>query len=46
MIRIGIRFVEVPANTEAEFIAAAKDADALIARNRRITAGERNCSRR
>src|SRR4029077_14523776 len=36
---IGAEIVEVPAKTEEEFIAAAKDADAVIARNRRITAG-------
>ena len=35
---IGAEIVEVPAKTEEEFIAAARDADALIARNRRITA--------
>jgi D-3-phosphoglycerate dehydrogenase / 2-oxoglutarate reductase len=35
---IGAEIVEVAATTEEEFIAAAKDADALIARNRRITA--------
>ena len=35
---IGAQIVEVPATTEEEFIAAAKDADAVIARNRRITA--------
>src|SRR5574342_620925 len=35
---IGAEIVEVPAKTEEEFIAAAKDADAVIARNRRITA--------
>jgi D-3-phosphoglycerate dehydrogenase len=35
---IGAEIVEVPAKTEEEFIAAAKDADAIIARNRRITA--------
>ena len=35
---IGAEIVEVAAKTEEEFIAAAKDADALIARNRRITA--------
>ena len=35
---IGAEIVEVPAKTEDEFIAAAKDADAVIARNRRITA--------
>jgi D-3-phosphoglycerate dehydrogenase len=35
---IGAEIIEVPTNTEEEFIAAAKDADALIARNRRITA--------
>jgi len=44
---IGAEIVEVPAKTEEEFIAAAKDADAVIARNRRITAaiikGLRNC---
>jgi D-3-phosphoglycerate dehydrogenase / 2-oxoglutarate reductase len=44
---IGAEIVEVPAKTEEEFIAAARDADALIARNRRISAaiikGLRNC---
>src|SRR5712691_11889963 len=44
---IGAEIVEVPAKTEEEFIAAAKDADAVIARNRRITAaiikGLKNC---
>ena len=35
---IGAEIVEVDAKSEAEFIAAAKDADAVIARNRRITA--------
>ncbi|MBI3825911.1 MAG: C-terminal binding protein [Candidatus Rokubacteria bacterium] len=35
---IGAEVVEVPAKSEEEFIAAAKDADAVIARNRRITA--------
>src|SRR4029434_4443927 len=44
---IGAEIVEVAAKTEEEFIEAAKDADALIARNRRITAtiikGLRNC---
>jgi D-3-phosphoglycerate dehydrogenase len=35
---IGAEIIEVPAKTEEEFIAAARDADALIARNRRITA--------
>ena len=35
---IGAEIVEVPAKTEEEFIAAARDADALIARNRRISA--------
>jgi D-3-phosphoglycerate dehydrogenase len=35
---IGAEIVEVPARTEEEFIEAARDADALIARNRRITA--------
>ena len=35
---IGAEIVEVPAKTEEEFIAAARDADAIIARNRRITA--------
>lgn len=44
---IGAKIVEVPAKTEAEFIAAVKNADALIARGRRITrniiAGLDNC---
>ncbi|MDE0444040.1 MAG: C-terminal binding protein, partial [Gammaproteobacteria bacterium] len=44
---IGARIVGVPAKTEEEFIAAAKDADAVIARGRRITreviAGLDNC---
>jgi D-3-phosphoglycerate dehydrogenase / 2-oxoglutarate reductase len=44
---IGAEIVEVPAKTEEEFIAVARDADALIARNRRISAaiikGLRNC---
>ena len=44
---IGAEIVEVPAKTEEEFIAAAQDADAVIARNRRITAaiikGLKNC---
>ena len=35
---IGAEIVEVPAKTEEEFIAAAKDADAVIARTRPITA--------
>ncbi|MBM4439675.1 MAG: C-terminal binding protein [Candidatus Rokubacteria bacterium] len=35
---IGARIVEVDTKTEEEFIAAARDADALIGRNRRITA--------
>ncbi len=34
---IGAEIIEVPARTEEEFITAAKDADAIIARNRRIT---------
>ena len=34
---IGAEIVEVPAKDEAEYIAQAKDADALIARGRRIT---------
>ena len=34
---IGAKIVEVPAKTEEEFIAAAKNTDALIARGRRIT---------
>src|SRR5438552_13704976 len=44
---IGAEIVEVPAKTEDAFIAAAKDADAVTARNRRITAavikGLKNC---
>ena len=44
---IGAKIVGVSATTEEEFIAAAKDADALIARGRRITrniiAGLDNC---
>ena len=44
---IGAEIVEVAAKTEEEFIAAARDADAVIARNRRITAtiikALRNC---
>ena len=44
---IGAEIVEVDAKTEAEFIAAAGDADAVIARNRRISAaiirGLKNC---
>src|SRR5262249_18382404 len=44
---IGAEIVEVRAKTEEEFIAAARDADAVIARNRRITAtiikGLQNC---
>jgi len=44
---IGAEIVEVAAKTEEEFVAAARDADAVIARNRRITAtiikGLRNC---
>ena len=44
---IGAEIVELPAKTEEEFIALAQDADALIARNRRITAaiikGLKNC---
>ena len=35
---IGAEIVEVAAKTEEEFIAAAQDADAIIARNRRISA--------
>jgi D-3-phosphoglycerate dehydrogenase len=35
---IGAAIVEVPAKTEEEFIVAARDADAVIARGRRITA--------
>ena len=35
---IGAEIVERPAKTEEEFIALAQDADAVIARNRRITA--------
>ena len=35
---VGAEIVEVAAKTEEEFIAAARDADAVIARNRRITA--------
>ena len=35
---IGAEIVEVPAKTEEEFLAAAQDADAIIARNRRISA--------
>src|SRR5262249_114781 len=35
---IGAEIVELPAKTEEEFIALAQDADAVIARNRRITA--------
>ena len=34
---IGAEIVEVDADTEAEFLAEARDADALIARNRRIS---------
>lgn len=34
---IGAEIVEVPARTEEEFIEAARDADAVIARGRRIT---------
>lgn len=34
---IGAKIIEVPANTEGEFIKAAHDADAIIARGRRIT---------
>jgi len=34
---IGAEIVEVAAKTEEEFIAAARDADAVIARNRRST---------
>src|SRR5205809_1829374 len=44
---IGAEIVELPAKTEEEFIALAQDADAVIARNRRITAaiikGLKNC---
>src|SRR4026208_1648622 len=44
---IGAEIVEVPAKTEEEFIAAAQDAGAGIARTRRITAniikGLKNC---
>src|SRR5215207_7360235 len=44
---VGAEIVEVDAKTEEEFIAAARDADALIGRNRRINAaiikGLRNC---
>jgi D-3-phosphoglycerate dehydrogenase len=44
---IGAEIVELPAKTEEEFIAQAQDADAIIARNRRITAaiikGLKNC---
>jgi D-3-phosphoglycerate dehydrogenase len=44
---IGAEIVEVDTKTEEEFIAAARDADALIGRNRRITANIirnlRNC---
>src|SRR5262249_50559813 len=43
----GAKIVETPAKTEDEFIALAQDADAVIARNRRITAaiikGLKNC---
>jgi D-3-phosphoglycerate dehydrogenase len=35
---IGAEIVEIDARTEEEFLAAARDADAVIARNRRITA--------
>jgi D-3-phosphoglycerate dehydrogenase len=35
---IGAEIIEVDTKTEEDFITAAKDADALIARNRRITA--------
>ena len=35
---VGAEIIEVDAKTEEEFIAAAQDADALIARNRRISA--------
>ena len=34
---IGAEFVEIPATTDAEFIAGAKDADAIFARGRRMT---------
>ena len=34
---VGAEIVEVPAKTEEEFIKAARDADAIIARGRRIT---------
>lgn len=34
---IGAEIVEIDASTDEEFIAGAKDADAIIARNRRIT---------
>src|SRR4026208_2371193 len=44
---IGAEIIEVPAKTEEEFIAAARDADALIARQHRSSAvsikGLRNC---
>lgn len=36
--RIGAEIVEVPASSDAEFVAGAKDADAVIARGRRISA--------
>lgn len=34
---IGAEILEIPAQTEEEFISAAKDADAIIARGRRLT---------
>ncbi len=34
---VGAEIVEIPAKTEEEFIEAAKDADALIARGRRTS---------
>jgi D-3-phosphoglycerate dehydrogenase len=36
---VGAEIVEIEATTEEEFVAAARDADAVIARGRRITAG-------
>ncbi|HWD59310.1 MAG TPA: C-terminal binding protein, partial [Stellaceae bacterium] len=38
LIPIDAEIYEIPAGTEDEFVAAAKDADALYAKGRRITA--------
>jgi D-3-phosphoglycerate dehydrogenase len=36
---LGVEIVEIPAGSEADFVKAARDADALYAKGRRITKG-------